>query len=239
MQSEQINELIGAMNRAQIKMQPAKKDKENPFFKSHYADLPAVWDALGPFREEGIIFTQSPAESPDGYIVLDTQITHTSGQWMRSRLKMRLAKDDPQGAGSALTYARRYALGCMSGLVTEEDDDGNAASQVGPAAQPKHSLPTPRVAPAPAQAARPAEPTATTTSTELNNIFIVPFGKNQGKPITALSDGDVDWLAQYYIGKIQDPKNATSRYLEEWESCLGAIRAEQLARYPLIEGVEA
>ena len=220
MQSDNINELIGAMNRAQLKMQPAKQNKENPFFKSHYADLTAVWDALDPFRQEGIVMTQSPADSPDGYIVLDTQITHTSGQWMRSRLKMRLAKDDCQGAGSGLSYARRYALGCMFGLVTSPDDDGNAASH-----PPTYQA---RLAPSVAPAAAPRAEAVAVGS----NTFIVPFGKNKGQAITAISDGDLDWLASYYLNKMQDPKNQTSRYLEEWESCLMTIRAEQLCRCP-------
>jgi len=128
-QSEQINELVAAIVKAQVKMVPASKDHVNPYFKSKYADLPSCWEAVSPFRDEGVAITQSPMEGPEGYVLLDTQLSHTSGQWMRSRLKIRVAKDDPQGYGSAITYARRYALGCMTGLVTEEDDDGNAASQ--------------------------------------------------------------------------------------------------------------
>ncbi|MDH4186846.1 MAG: ERF family protein [Nitrospira sp.] len=128
-QSEQINELVGAIVRAQLKLEPAKKDTLNPFFHKKYADLPTCWEAIKSFREEGVAIVQSPMEGPEGYVLLDTQLSHTSGQWMRSRLKIRVAKDDPQGYGSAITYARRYALGCMTGLVTEEDDDGNAASQ--------------------------------------------------------------------------------------------------------------
>lgn len=127
-QSEQINELVAAIVAAQVKMVPASKDHVNPYFKSKYADLPTCWEAVSSFREAGIAITQSPMDGPDGYVLLDTQLSHTSGQWMRSRLKIRVAKDDPQGYGSAITYARRYALGCMTGLVTEEDDDGNAAS---------------------------------------------------------------------------------------------------------------
>ena len=127
-QSDNIGELMAAMNRAQLAMTPAKKDSENPFFHSKYAALATVWDALLPFRQEGLVFTQNPMESPDGYLILETQISHVNGQWIRSRLKMRVAKDDPQGVGSAITYGRRYALGAMSGLVTEVDDDGNAAS---------------------------------------------------------------------------------------------------------------
>ena len=230
MQSDNINELIGAMNRAQLKMQPAKQNKENPFFKSHYADLTAVWDALDPFRQEGIVMTQSPADSPDGYIVLDTQITHTSGQWMRSRLKMRLAKDDCQGAGSGLSYARRYALGCMCGLVTSPDDDGNAASHP-PTFQAR---PAPSIAPsiAPNAALQRLDLISPPQASPNPNTFIVPFGLNRGKPITAITDKDLDWLDAYYLNKMQDPKNHASRYLDEWESCLMAIRAEQLVRYP-------
>ena len=127
-QSDEIKELVAALVKAQVKMVPASKDHVNPYFKSKYADLPSCWEAVSCFRDEGIAITQSPMEGPDGFILLDTQLSHTSGQWMRSRLKIRVAKDDPQGYGSAITYARRYALGCMTGLVTEEDDDGNAAS---------------------------------------------------------------------------------------------------------------
>ena len=128
-QSDEIGDLTAAIVKAQLSLVPAAKDHVNPFFKSKYADLPSVWEAAGPFRENGIAITQSPMDAPDEYIVLDTQLSHVSGQWMRSRLKIRVAKNDPQGYGSALTYARRYALGCMTGIVTEEDDDGNAASQ--------------------------------------------------------------------------------------------------------------
>lgn len=131
-QSEQINELVGAIVKAQLAMVPASKDHVNPFFKSKYADLPSCWEATACFRENGIAIVQSPMEGPEGYVLLDTQLSHVSGQWMRSRLKIRIAKDDPQGYGSAITYARRYALGCMTGLVTEEDDDGNAASNPQP-----------------------------------------------------------------------------------------------------------
>lgn len=129
MQSESIANLAKAIIEAQKQLKPVKKDCDNPFFKSKYADLASVWEALKPFQDNGIAITQSPLPSQiDGTIALATQLTHVSGEWMRSTLVLPLAKNDPQGAGSALTYARRYALGCMTGVVTEEDDDGNAAS---------------------------------------------------------------------------------------------------------------
>lgn len=229
-QSSEIEKLATAIVDAQRVLVPARKDATNPFFHSKYADLPAVWEALAAFREAGIAITQSPMDSPDGYIILDTQLTHTSGQWMRSRLKMRVSKDDPQGAGSALTYARRYALGCMTGLVTEEDDDGNAASQSKPTpktfeqkfpAQPptqaKNVVPTPNVA-------------QESASLAPGSGWIVPFGMNKGQRICDISDGDVDWLLQYYMAKMQDQPQ--SKFVSEWEQAIMEIRAEQLQRYP-------
>jgi len=198
MQSDQINELMSALNRAQLAMVPAKRDAENPFFHSRYADLSTVWDALHPFRVEGIVLTQSPQESPDGYIVLDTQMTHAaSGQWIRSRLKMRVSKDDPQGYGSAITYARRYALGAMSGLVTEEDDDANAATHGKTSDQKFAVIPnTPRPIPAKPVIVPPAG------SEGLTAAFIWRVGKHKGESIATIPVDYLEWFARE--GKMAD-----------------------------------
>lgn len=126
--SESIKELVAAMVKAQLEMKPAIKDSENPHFKSKYADLASVWEALEPFRRNGIAIIQRPMPFADGMIGLETQLLHTSGEWMSGVMETPIVKHDPQGVGSAITYLRRYSLGCMTGLVTEEDDDGNAAS---------------------------------------------------------------------------------------------------------------
>lgn len=129
-QSESIKELVQAIVNAQARLKPVKKECANPFFNSRYADLAAVWEALKPFNEEGIAITQGPMPCDKlGHIAIVTQLTHTSGEWMNSTLELPMIKNDPQGAGSAITYARRYALGCMTGLVTEEDDDGNSHAE--------------------------------------------------------------------------------------------------------------
>jgi hypothetical protein len=124
-QSEQVNELATALVKAQSQMKPAKREATNPFFHSKYADLPTCWEATDSFRANGIAIVQCPMPSDEKTMAIDTVLLHTSGQWMRSRLLMPIAKLDPQGAGSAITYGRRYALGCMTGLVTDEDNDGN------------------------------------------------------------------------------------------------------------------
>jgi len=126
--SEQINEIATALAKAQAEIEGAKKDSTNPHFKSSYADLASVWDACRKaLTANGLSVVQGPV-SDEGRVGVTTMLMHSSGQWLESTFFMRPTKDDPQGAGSALTYARRYALAAMVG-VAPEDDDGNAASE--------------------------------------------------------------------------------------------------------------
>jgi len=140
--SPDIAELSTALCKAQGAMQGAVKDSDNPFFKSKYADLSAVWDDIrSPFAENGISVVQMPTAGINGVSVV-TQLSHTSGQWMRSKLTLLPTKkvkdesgqaievhtNDPQVVGGCITYARRYALAAMAG-VYQIDDDGNTASQ--------------------------------------------------------------------------------------------------------------
>lgn len=126
-QSEQIGELAQALAKAQGKITGALKDSSNPFFKSRYADLASVWDACrGPLSENGLAVVQL-TEADDAGVYVSTTLAHSSGQWMRSRLRLTPKDSTPQGMGSAITYGRRYALAAIVG-VAQVDDDGNAAS---------------------------------------------------------------------------------------------------------------
>lgn len=125
--SDDIKEIAAALSKAQALIIGAVKDKTNPHFKADYADLSSVWEACRkPLTDNGLSVAQG-TESEDGRVGVTTILMHSSGQWMRSTLFMRPTKDDPQGAGSCITYARRYALAAMVG-VAPEDDDGNAAT---------------------------------------------------------------------------------------------------------------
>jgi hypothetical protein len=136
--SEQIAELATALAKAQAQLGPAIKDKTNPAFKSRYADLTAVWDACRkPLSDNGLSVVQMPVDAEPGRVALTTILLHASGQYLSSTVSTRIVKDDPQGVGSALTYLRRYTLAACVGIVADEDDDGNHASQPSqPAAQP-------------------------------------------------------------------------------------------------------
>jgi hypothetical protein len=129
-QSESIKELATALAKAQSTIQPASKNATNPHFKSKYADLGAIWDACRkPLADNGLSIVQMPTDSGDGRVALITMLLHTSGEYINSTCSTRLQQDSAQGVGSALTYLRRYALAAMVGIVADEDDDGNAASQ--------------------------------------------------------------------------------------------------------------
>jgi len=126
--SESIKNLAAALNKAQAEMGGAAKDANNPFFKSKYADLGSVIRAIKePFASNGLSYSQFPISEADT-VGVDTILMHSSGEWIESRLLLPMVKADPQKAGSAITYARRYALQAIAGIPSE-DDDGNAASQ--------------------------------------------------------------------------------------------------------------
>ena len=131
LKSDNINELGAALAKAQAVIEGALKDTANPFFKSKYADLSSVWDACRkPLTDHGLSVTQMPTEAENG-IGVETTLIHSSGQWISNTFTMPVSKADAQGVGSAITYARRYALAAMVG-VAPEDDDGNAATKAAP-----------------------------------------------------------------------------------------------------------
>lgn len=126
--SESIKHLALALNKAQAEMGGAKKAENNPFFKSKYADLKEVVKAVKePFANNGLSYTQFPIEN-NGRIGVETILMHESGEYITNSFTVNLSKQDAQGAGSAITYCRRYALQAIAGIPSE-DDDGNAASQ--------------------------------------------------------------------------------------------------------------
>ena len=126
--SEQINELMAALSKAQGMMDAATKDKTNPFFKSKYADLASVVGASRQaLSENGLSVVQTTRKNADNTISLITTLGHASGQWIQGEMPITVTKNDPQGFGSALTYFRRYSYSAMVGIITEEDDDGNTA----------------------------------------------------------------------------------------------------------------
>ncbi len=120
-------QISAALAAAQGEMTAAKRSTDNPFFKSRYADLAAVMEAARqPLAAHGLAVVQT-ADCDGELAVVATRLTHASGEYFESRTVLRPSKADPQGMGSALTYARRYAYMAIVGIAAD-DDDGNAAS---------------------------------------------------------------------------------------------------------------
>ena len=121
-----------ALVKAQKAFGPALKTATNPHFKSRYADLAACVEAvIGGLNDNGIALIQRNSLDDAG-VTVETVFVHESGEMLEcGKLHVPAAKHDPQGYGSALTYARRYSLMAACGIAPE-DDDGNAGSKPAP-----------------------------------------------------------------------------------------------------------
>lgn len=126
--SESIKNLAVAMCKAQSEMGGAVKGKENPFYKSKYSELKDVVHAVKePFANNGLSYVQFPINDGEK-IGVETILMHESGEWLMNSFTVKTSKQDAQGAGSVITYCRRYGLQAVAGIPSE-DDDGNSGSQ--------------------------------------------------------------------------------------------------------------
>jgi hypothetical protein len=130
--SDQIQDLAMALAIAQGAFPTVKKDASNPFFKSKYADLAALIEAVqDPLSKNGLAVLQLLTTDLEGkFIHVETVLTHKSGQWISDKFSLPVLDWKPQGLGSATTYARRYALQAFLNLGAA-DDDGEAAQNRG------------------------------------------------------------------------------------------------------------
>jgi hypothetical protein len=127
-QSDSIKEIATALCKAQAEMKPAPKDATNPHFKSRYADLASIWEAVRePLTKHGLSVIQSVMHTDNG-IAVQTQLNHQSGEWLRmDPCPIPVDKSTAQSAGSAITYGKRYSLSAAVGIVADDDDDANGA----------------------------------------------------------------------------------------------------------------
>lgn len=154
--SGSIAALAAALAKAQGCIGIAAKTSANPFFKSKYADLASVWEAIrAPLSSNGLAIIQFPRSTRDG-VEVETVLTHESGEYVAETLSLPVAKHDAQGVGSAITYARRYGLQSIAG-VAPDDDDGNAAARSN-----HHSIQANSLSPAEQEAAKAAHPQPST-----------------------------------------------------------------------------
>ena len=131
--SANIDKIAGALAKAQSGMTMIECNSSNPFFNSKYASLSAVLEvALPKLNENGIALVQGNRwDNVDNGFYITSMLVHSSGEWIKSDIRMPVTKKDAHGIGTATTYGRRYLLSSMVG-VAQADDDGNGAIQQAP-----------------------------------------------------------------------------------------------------------
>ena len=141
--SETVGAIAAALAKAQAVMRNPAFDKQNSAYQGfRYASLAAHLDAIrNPLSMHGISVVQPTALAEAGKVHVTTMLLHTSGEWLASEISMPCG-NTAQAVGSALTYARRYSLAALVGIVGEDDDDGNAATQAASEAKPSKKAPT-------------------------------------------------------------------------------------------------
>lgn len=133
--SESITKITQALLKVQKQIKFAVIDTDNPYYKSRYASLGSVVDACKEaLNNNGIVFIQGASSNKDlpKMVCVTTRLLHESGEYIEDTIGVPYVQDTPQAYGSSLTYARRYALSALLGIVSDEDDDGNAGSDLEP-----------------------------------------------------------------------------------------------------------
>lgn len=218
-----MNKIAPAFIKAKRAFSPALKDKTNPAFRSKYADLGACLEAVNDALLDNGIAVYQETEKDDSGVTVETVFLHESGESMRyGKLHVPAVKSDPQGYGSALTYARRYSLMAACGIAPE-DDDGNAASR--PRAEQNY-----RASPAAEIAngwAATADEQRLSELQELALELIESFAKNNGLAAVRMFYGLTDNDEKVYVWNLLKTESKLRTFLKANKPTLnGAQQAE-------------
>jgi hypothetical protein len=207
--SETIGTLAAALAKAQSEIRPALFDAINPHFKSKFASFRSCMEAVRePLSKNGLAIVQSVNTSMSESI-LETVLIHSSGEWVSSKMVLKPAKPDMQALGSAITYAKRYALCALVGVVSDDDDDGNASVE-SPKEKPQLSAPK-------ALEVTPPKPVE----------YVIPKGKHAGKAPWMLSDIELNQFFTEVEIFTQDPGNEKNQNLWQLFDELGSELAKR------------
>ena len=184
--SESIGSLAGALAKAQLQMETAKKDVKNPHLGNKYADLKSCWAACRkPLGDNGLSVSQLAESLTSGTINITSILMHESGEWVSSELAIPWAVNKgintAQAMGSAISYGRRYGLSALVGISTD-DDDGNASSNNQRQAPHQQPAPKPKPAPKPVQQT-PVRGTITDKQVQKLAILAGELGLDRGQKL--------------------------------------------------------
>jgi hypothetical protein len=201
-QSESIEKIVEALAKAQSQIEVVVYDSNNPHFKSKYASYEAIRSACKmPLADNGLTITHLLAGRGADRVII-TQLSHISGQWMRSYLSIPQAeKESPQQMGSLITYSKRYTLSALLALSSDEDDDAEKAE--GPYRKAQTTAPVkPSYSPMPEFQ---EEEDTLTVSRPPEGVYTFPFGKHAGKPLSEVPQSYFKWLVD--TGALDQPQH--------------------------------
>lgn len=143
MSTSEHTSLLHALLAVQREMPTLPKDAVNPHFRSRYTPLDTIVEVTGPIlTRNGLVWTTLPGRDELGPTLTYRLLHASTGEVLEGAMPLLLGKEDAQGLGSALTYARRYALCAVLNLVADDDDDANTAAASGPASAQRDNKPT-------------------------------------------------------------------------------------------------
>lgn len=193
-----MKEIFTALSKAQSEITGALKDSENPFYKSQYADLASVMTAIKePFSKHGLCYSQI-TQFLDGQLYLETYLGHTSGESIKGVYPIFAKDNSPQAMGSAITYARRYALAAIAG-VAQIDDDGESAMN-------RKSIYKEMFRP------KDADPKVVQ--------YQIPFGKWKGFSFSQIEKKEIENYYSFILNSLKDNPSKTTEQVKEFlERC--------------------
>lgn len=217
-----LAKLAKALVAAQRMMKPAQKDSENPHFKSKYADLASVMAACREaLASNGLAVVQRISTAPNG-ITCKTLLIHESGESIEDALSLPVAKADAQGYGSAISYARRYSLAAMVGVVAD-DDDGEAAVGHGKAAT-QAPLGVEKLKKAVTKTDGPPVGENPVVGNRPHAPVMFRYGNAKGKTSFEVDDKSLDWYLDGVSKAVEDP--AKAKFLAANTHELSLLQAE-------------
>lgn len=202
----------------QADLVPVEKSAANPFFKSKYAPLPEVREAMQPLLAKhnfGLATLPTIIRDDDGRIHngLHFILLHASGQKLEGEWMLTPAKNDSQGQGADVTYKRRFGEMAITGLVADEDDDGNTAARVSVAAPPRKSAPVSQ--PPARKPAAPAKPSD--ADTKRNELRAMAASKGWDTAVVA------DSFTKYMLVTAEKPVDIRAAAAEDLDAFMVAL----------------
>lgn len=215
--SESIAKLAAALMVFQSEVKDPARDGENPHFRSKYVQIDGLLAAVRPIlAQHGLSVVQSTGGDGQN-VTITTMILHTSGEWLKTdALTLRAQQATPQGAGSAITYGRRYSLSAALGVAWDDDDDGNAASTP-PKAEKKAAPKAKAKAEAPRKvdslrAIAAAAKEIGVTNDDIKEVMRRHYNKETSNELT---DSEAAEMEKNFVGWVAEVKDDDSKLMED------------------------